>query len=324
MTKTKTASNGSAAYAAPTPDADARLLSESLERTAAAIDSMADRYTRALGECEGRLHRAMLMARAISSLREAMTDKVMAELMPLMNSPNGFKTDRPNQRHNAPYGVDVVKEAIIAGLLGGVFPTGNEFNIIAGQCYITQEGYRRKLREVPGLTDLSVAAGIPTQHNGQMVVRVAVSWVKDGRRSRLVGADDKPGRVFAVAGTSADQLIGKATRKALKAAFEQATGTIQTVDDNDGVTELPSEPAPQTKAQQVIQDLQARIAQPPDGKATKDQLDQLARLARELEWSEDEFLAELWKSARAETPEQMTAEQAGTMIRAMQLQTYER
>ena len=331
MSKSRNGATATIATVAPTiaheaPTDDALLLSESLERTAANLDSIADRYTSALARCSGRLHRALLMARAIKSLREAMNENVMAELMPLMNSPNGFKTDRPNKSNPATYSAEQVKEALITGLLAGVFPTGNELNIIAGNCYITQEGYRRKLREVPGLTDLSVAAGIPTQHNGQMVVRVAVSWVKDGRRSRLVGADDKPGRVFAVTGSSPDQLIGKATRKALKAAFEQATNTTQTIDDNDGVVELTEMPTAMSSAQAAIEQLKARLpgaqvaAQVPaqEHLATRQQLETLANLARALEWSHDEFVAEMHHYAKVDTPEELTAAQAKAMILGME------
>jgi hypothetical protein len=179
------------------------------------------------------------MARGIERLKQAITPDVMRLVLQLMNDPNGFLCDRPNKDHpnkkyHDAYPEDVVKGCFITALLRGFYPVNNEWNIIGGKFYGAQNGYLRQLREIDGISDIDVAPGVPTTHNGQTVVRVALSWVLDGRKDQLLGTDGKPGRVFAVVahgGSGPDQLIGKAVRKALKAAYEKATGSRHTLDD---------------------------------------------------------------------------------------------
>jgi hypothetical protein len=240
---TQAAGRQTAVAERPAPNG-ADLLDPAVERTAALIDATAGAYARAIGSCEGHMRRALLMARGIERLRQAITPDVMGLVMQLMNSPNGFMTDRPSKGDPTPYPAEVVKEAFITALLNGFYPVGNEFNVIAKRFYGAQNGYLRKLRDVPGISDIDVVPGVPTQHNGQTVVRVAVSWALDGRKDQLLGTDGKPGRVFAVVahgGSGPDQLVGKAVRKALKAAYEKATGSRHTLEEPADEPEVPAE-----------------------------------------------------------------------------------
>lgn len=210
------------------------LLDAVLEQTAKSLDATAIRYHQALQAAHGNLRRALILADGISKLRGMLDDKVMGKIMSLMNSPLGFKTDRPSKTNPQLYPKDVVRDCVISALLQGVCITGNEFNIIAESCYVTQNGYRRKVRELPGLTDLIFSPGVPTQHNGQTVVRCALSWNLLGEQMQLRGADGQPGLVIPIITnqyTSVDAIIGKATRKAYRAAFEQVVGSDHTAPD---------------------------------------------------------------------------------------------
>lgn len=224
--------------------AEGQLLDQVVEQTAARIDALAARYAEAIGGAEGHLRRALLMARGLERLRQAITPEVMSLVMQLMNSPNGFLCDRPNKQNNSPYPVDVVKEAFITALLRGFYPVGQEWCIIAGKFYGAQNGYRRKLLEVPGVSHVEEVPGTPAVHNGQTVVRVAVRWRMNGRPDQLLDHDGKPGRVYAVVSqerSGPDQLVGKALRKALKAAYEQATGSAHALPDDAADEPAPAE-----------------------------------------------------------------------------------
>jgi hypothetical protein len=135
-----------------------------------------------------------------------------------------------------------------------VFWTGNEFNIIAQRCYITKEGYQRKTREIPGLTDLNTAFGVPVQHNGHTVVRCAARWKLRGSAMELTDSEGKPGRMIPIRvnqGLSVDAMLGKAERKTLKAVWENVYGSEHTPNDGEADEPLPAKPQ--------VDDLVARL-----------------------------------------------------------------
>lgn len=179
----------------------------------------------------GRLAKAMAMGKAIGFMRQAITDDIIRQFIaPLSGSALGFLTDKDK---DGGYAGDVLRECIVSALLQKVWLTGNEFNIISGKCYITQNGYRRKVREIPGLSNLKEIPGTPIVHNGSNAVRVLIECVitdEDGKQRvwQLLNEKKEPGRLFTVkvnAGMGPDAIIGKALRKALKATYEELTGT---------------------------------------------------------------------------------------------------
>lgn len=233
------------------PD-EGRLLDEVLERSSSKLDSIASRYSQALRETEGHLRRAMLLASGIDRLREALAPNsdLMKRIMSLMNSPLGFMTDRgPGMKNSTPYPVETVRDCVISALLQGVYPVGNEFNIIAGRCYIAQAGYRRLVCESPGVTDVVLAPGVPYTREGRTIVRVAGTWRLHGQPQQLMDGDGKPGLTFAIVAyenSTADNVVGKAKRKAYKAMFEIINGTDHApwdgeIEDETGVP--PGQPA---------------------------------------------------------------------------------
>lgn len=213
------------------------LLDAVLEQTAANLDTVASRYAGAVwNPALGQLKRAMLMARAVDELRKAITPEIMRMVMKLQNTRLGFRTDRGPGANKPPYTEDVVRECLIDALLNGVFPIGNEYNIISGQLYITKEGYQRKVKETPGLTDLRLSPGVPQIHNGKTVVRFGASWKLNGRPDSLCDGEGKPGRVFEIPSNQymgPDAIVGKSTRKALKAIYEQIHGSEHSVPDGE-------------------------------------------------------------------------------------------
>lgn len=208
------------------------------------LDEIAKDYAERLSApTQDRLARMLYTARGVLAIRRALTQKIMDEVvMPLMNSELGFKCDKED------YSRDVVREVVIVALLRGFLLTDNEFNIIAGRFYGAQAGYYRKLIEIEGLTDLEVIPGIPVVNQGSATIPMVLKCKIDGKPWSLNNSKGEPGRVFPIrvnSGMGADAIIGKAKRKAFKAAFEEITQTqITEADDGEDAAPALSVPTP--------------------------------------------------------------------------------
>jgi hypothetical protein len=190
----------------------------------------------------GKFERAFSTAEAMHALDAAITDDMMMRIVPLMNSPLGFLTDRdPEQtdrdgRPLEPYTVSVVKRCLIESVLRGLNPVGNEFNIISARAYITKAGFSRLIREYPGLADLRLKIGVPrmSKSGEGAIVPCSATWTIDGAAQKLPDREI-PIRVNRRMGS--DAIIGKATRKLLAAVYEQMTGSDHTMPEGE-VTDL--------------------------------------------------------------------------------------
>ena len=102
----------------------------------------------ALAQCD-EFSRVMVMAEAVSELREAMTDKAMSAVMSLAGTSMGFRTDKDRKEGGGTdYPIGVVRECLIEAMLRGVSVVGNQFNIIANRFYMTKEGWDQRLKNV--------------------------------------------------------------------------------------------------------------------------------------------------------------------------------
>ena len=161
--------------------------------------------------------RMFKVAGAVQTLRGLLGPEAMGMIMELQDTPLGFRTDKARE---GGYAMPVVREALIEATLQGVYPVGNEFNIIGGRCYITKEGFGHKLRDVPGLR-WSVTPGVPEIGQGGARVSVDVEWSLNG------GTAQRRTLEFAIrlnAGMGADAVCGKATRKARAWLWSEVTG----------------------------------------------------------------------------------------------------
>ena len=163
--------------------------------------------------------KAFLIAEAAASLKESLNGDYMKPIMALQGNKLGFKTDKDN---NGGYDMKVVKDCLIEAVLTGVQPFGNQFNIIAGNCYITKEGFGFLLSNVKGL-DYEIAQTLP-RINGEKTsaaIVMNIDWTYKGeKRSKQID--------FAVRMNSsmgADAVIGKATRKARAWLYNKIKGT---------------------------------------------------------------------------------------------------
>lgn len=218
-----------------TPDGQS-LIDQCLDKTqrelAGNLKRTAGLYASAIDQAADHLEKSMLISIGITKLRAILSDKVMTEyVIPLMNSPLGFLTDR-NPKAKKPrdaYDVETVRECVITALLAGLRYVGNEFNIIADRMMPVQAGWRRKVLEHPGVAEAEFIPGTsPKCEGGLAKIRIGCRAVmSDGRVVELHDAAGQPGRVIAIGQREGDSLAtwnGKAERRAWMALYHLLTG----------------------------------------------------------------------------------------------------
>jgi len=115
----------------------------------------------------------------------------------------------------------VVRNCIIEATLTGVEPFGNQFNIIAGNTYITKEGFGHLLSKIQGLR-YTITFELPRIKDQSAAVVAIIRWSVNGsawQEQRM----DMPIKVNNYMG--ADGVLGKAERKARKWLYSTITGT---------------------------------------------------------------------------------------------------
>lgn len=198
----------------------------------ATLDNQLAEIEKVAAECNldsiaslGSFKRAFALSRGIQQLRAMISDDMMSDVMSLMNTSLGFRTDRDPQTSpgTEPYGIEVVRECLIEASLRGLQPVGNQFNIISGRCYVTKEGFSHKLRELPGFAGLKMNFGVPRLTQGGAIVECSATWQLDGKKSSITA--EIPVRMNK--GMGADAVLGKAERKLKARIFAQITGSEQ-------------------------------------------------------------------------------------------------
>lgn len=199
---------------------EVQLLSQTAQAASREIIAAGDEQTR-----------AFVIAHAVTAIRSALTNSIMADIMMLANSSLGFKTDRPpgsKTKDGKPmpmYPTEVVRDCMVQALIRGLRMTGNEINIIAGNLYVTKEGYRRLVREFPGLTNLRVQCGVPKKTGEGALVDCKASWEVERIPDEMVceGAYAIPIRVNAAMGV--DAILGKAESKLYRRIYDRLVGS---------------------------------------------------------------------------------------------------
>lgn len=163
--------------------------------------------------------KAYLVAEGVSQLKVLLTPEYMKPIMQLQGNRLGFKTDKDSA---GGYAEAVVKNCVIEAVLTGVQVAGNQFNIIAGNCYITKEGFGYLLKKVPGLSyDITFELPRINPDKTSAAIVAIISWnFKGEKREKRM---EVPIRMNSGMGT--DAVIGKATRKARAWLYNTITGS---------------------------------------------------------------------------------------------------
>jgi hypothetical protein len=163
--------------------------------------------------------KAFLVSSAIQELQALLTPEYMKPIMAMQGNRLGFKTDKDKE---SGYPEHVVKNCLIEAVLMGLQPTGNQFNIIAGNTYATKEGVGELLKSIPGLS-YKINFELPRINNDKSsaAIKALVKWEIDGKKDS--DTVEIPVKMNSAMGT--DAVIGKATRKARKWLFDTLTGS---------------------------------------------------------------------------------------------------
>jgi len=181
--------------------------------------------------------KAYLIANATQRLKALLNPEYMKPIMALQGSRLGFKTDKDKDNG---YPEPLVKNCLIEAVLMGVQPHGNQFNIIAGNTYITKEGFGYLLSNYKGLS-YEIISDLPRINpaNTSAAIVMNINWTLNGgeRKERKI---EIPVKMNKFMGT--DAVIGKATRKARAWLYntlsgsEISDGDIQDLDNGGRMT----------------------------------------------------------------------------------------
>lgn len=172
-----------------------------------------------------------MLADAVALVANFLTPQRMKSIMMLQGKKIGFKTDKV-------YDENTVMTCIIDAMMTGVLATGNQFNIIAGNMYVTKEGFFHLLKNHKELEDYDIEPDATTfkQEGGIAVLSCLIKYKKKDenqkqfKRTYRIKNDARYG--------SYDAVVGKLERKARKDLYEKLTG-IEILDgDADSVTGL--------------------------------------------------------------------------------------
>lgn len=222
------------------------------------------------------LQRAVALSTAMTELRAIVTPQLVQQhIVPLMNTPLGFLTDKVPGRGKctAPYDAQTIAECFIEALLHDAMPVNNEFNIIADRCYLTKNYFKRKTLAHPGVTEFRQQLGVPQGSPGGALVPARATWKQGGTEMKvdcLVENDaaGKPifdGRIPIKVNEymGADAILGKAERKLLARVYSVMTGRPELPEgdvidqDRDGSQSINGRPL---TASSAISETRSRLA----------------------------------------------------------------
>lgn len=239
------AASNSLPATAPQPAAENQLITitETEQQKAYEIQKIVDECELSLTNTNSEFARGLVLAKGMRMLRAAFSKEIMADVMQLYNSPVGFLADRPNDKVDKPYSEDDVRDAVIQAQLKGARMVGKEFTIISRNAYLNKEYFERRVREIPGLSDLDVQPGAPVIKDGTAWVPIVATWImtvpgpipgtvqrqlyKLDRVAQKVDGEVRDNRIVVRinSGGGYDMAIGKATRKILAQIYKQMTGS---------------------------------------------------------------------------------------------------
>lgn len=163
--------------------------------------------------------KAFMVASAIEELKNLLTPEYMKPIMAMQGNKLGFKTDKDK---DGGYPEAVVKNCLIEAVLMGLQPTGNQFNIIAGNTYATKEGVGELLKNIEGLS-YKTTFELPriSADKTSAAIKCNITWELNGIKQKETL--EIPVKMNSMMGT--DAVIGKATRKARKWLYDDITGS---------------------------------------------------------------------------------------------------
>lgn len=160
--------------------------------------------------------RSYLLASGISKLKEMLTPEYMSPIMKMQGNKLGFRTDKDK---SGGYDMETVKNCVVEAVLMGLQVYGNQFNIIAGNMYMTKEGAGYILNNFKGLK-YDIVLSLPKIVGDSAAVEATINWeIKGEKKEKVI-----PIAIRVNSGMGVDAVMGKATRKARAWLISTLTG----------------------------------------------------------------------------------------------------
>jgi len=187
----------------------------------------------------------LAIAYGLQALRDAFTPEIVAFISALGGTSLGWRHDL--EERGQKYSPEIIRDCAIEASLRGLRFTGNQFNILAGRCYTTREGYAWLMSGYPGVTDLEIEVGLP--HDAIPWGKQQMVFITAAAKCKYKGAvvsvecrksDGFDGRLAVKAFSGdVDNAKGKAQRRLLKLLYERITGSV-IAEPDDGVEQAGS------------------------------------------------------------------------------------
>jgi hypothetical protein len=172
----------------------------------------------------GMFGEALAVGRAYLDIKSALLDQ-MKFVVALAGQANGFKVDKKD------YTEEQIKTCAIDALVAGVKLVGNQFNIIGGNMYITQNGWREKLLRLDGFSFADVPRfSPPRQENGTTVVSCTQEYVYGSDEVKTFKYE---AMIRTNSGATIDNIIGKAKAKVWHALHDKLANEFSPYGDDD-------------------------------------------------------------------------------------------
>lgn len=192
---------------------------------------------------ETEFSRALAVGRAYLDIKKELTTQ-MDFVVALAGQANGFKCDKD-------YPAEKIKQCAIDALIAGCQLTGNQWNIIGGNMYIAQLGWKRKLAITPGFKFLDVPTfKDPVDGKGYVRIECSQKYSMDGKEDKY----EFTAIVRTNGGSNIDNNIGKAKAKLWHALYEKLTGESWAQPGDLDPNETAGKPKQTLTIAEVIQD----------------------------------------------------------------------
>ncbi len=188
------------------------------EKQVTKIDQEVNTYLEKSGTLQG-FQKAQMLSKSIGTIKNLLTKDFMEPIMEMQGNKLGFRTDKDGK---GGYPMPIVRNCLIEAVLSGVQPVGNQFNIIASNCYITKEGFLYLLKNYPGLR-YSITYELPRigKEKKSAAVDAKIVWSLNGGKEQEKTLH-LPIKMNAYMGT--DAVLGKADRKSRAWLYNHLTG----------------------------------------------------------------------------------------------------
>jgi len=202
--------------------------------------------------------RDLVQAKALAALERLLTPELLRDFMKLQDSPYGFRAD-------SRYPAEVVRRCLIQAWLAGAKVSGNQFNIIAGNCYLTKEFYRAAILDTQGVSNLRLTIGTPQRYGEKaMVCEAKAEWTYCGKPEvlKFLKTEELDARIVvnALAVNGPDAIRGRVESKVYQRVLSVLRGMNDDADEVIEAETIEGSLSPSPLAMEILEAFESDVA----------------------------------------------------------------